>query len=355
MPKVNEDIKIRNINNKLLVDQFTLLVNQIKFDLTTQELTKKDKNKISFSLRHFRKIIGILKSYPDKITSGEDLKDVSGIGKGTIERIDEILKTKKLKEVDSSRISKITKKNNVVDDLSSVINIGPKVAAQLYEKHNLKNVADLKKKVESGNIKVNDKIKMGLKYHGKVKLKIPRTEMDIYNTELNKFALSIDKDLKLTVAGSYRREKKTSNDIDVLITHQKIKTDKEYEKSGINYLSKFVNFLKNKKIIVDDLTDTNNLTKYMGFSKLPKKSIRRIDIRFVPFNSYHSALLYFTGSYELNTQMRQIAKSLKYKLNEYGLFKIKDDGEVSARMIKVNSEKDIFKKLKLDYIEPSER
>ena len=98
------------------------------------------------------------------------------------------------------------------------------------------------------------------------------------------------------------------------------------------------------------LYDTNNKTKYMGFSKLPRKSIRRIDIRFVPFNSYYSALLYFTGSYELNTQMRQIAKSLNYKLNEYRLFKINKDGEVSKRMLKINSEKDIFKKLKMNLL-----
>ena len=355
MPKVNENVKIENLSNKLLVEQFTFLVNQIKFDLTDKELNKKEKNKISFSLRHFKKIIGILKSYPDKITSGNDLKDISGIGKGTIDRINEILKNKKLKEVDSSKINKINKKNNIIDDLASVINIGPKVAAQLYEKYNLKSVDDLKKKVENGKIEVNDKIKMGLKYHGKVKLKIPRKEMDLYVKELEKYIALIDKDLVLTVAGSYRREKKTSNDIDVLITHKNVKTNKEYEKLGTNYLNEFVEFLKKKKMIVDDLTDTNNLTKYMGFSRLPRKSIRRIDIRFVPYKSYHSALLYFTGSYELNTQMRQIAKSLGYKLNEYGLFKIKEDGSISTRMTKVNSEKDIFKKLKLDYIEPKER
>ena len=71
-------------------------------------------------------------------------------------------------------------------------------------------------------------------------------------------------------------------------------------------------------MIVDDLTDTDNGTKYMGFSKLPRKKVRRIDIRFVPFDYYPAALLYFTGSYELNTQMRQVAKSMGYKLNEYG-------------------------------------
>ncbi|GIR56460.1 MAG: hypothetical protein CM15mP63_4650 [Gammaproteobacteria bacterium] len=93
----------------------------------------------------------------------------------------------------------------------------------------------------------------------------------------------------------------------------------------------------------------------MGFSKLSRKPVRRIDIRFVPNMYYHSALLYFTGSYELNTQMRQIAKNKGYKLNEYGLFKIKSDGTFSSKPLKADSEKDIFKKLDLDYLEPNQR
>ena len=93
----------------------------------------------------------------------------------------------------------------------------------------------------------------------------------------------------------------------------------------------------------------------MGFSKLPRKKVRRIDVRFVPYEYYPAALLYFTGSYELNTQMRQVAKTMGYKLNEYGLFKEKKDGTFADNPIKVKSEKDIFKKLKLDYLEPPER
>ena len=81
---------------------------------------------------------------------------------------------------------RITKKNKIIEELASVINIGSKVASQLYEKHNLKGVDDLKNKIKKGDIEVNDKIKMGLKYYGKVKLKIPRKEMDIYNQTLSK-------------------------------------------------------------------------------------------------------------------------------------------------------------------------
>ena len=72
----------------------------------------------------------------------------------------------------------------------------------------------------------------------------------------------------------------------------------------------------------------------------------RIDIRFIPYTSWYYALLYFTGSAELNKKMRQIAKTKKLKLSEYGLFK--EDGT----MMEVNSERDIFDILDIEYLVP---
>ena len=106
----------------------------------------------------------------------------------------------------------------------------------------------------------------------------------------------------------------------------------------------------NNKLLVDDITDKNIKTKYMGFCKYKNNPIRRIDIRFVPFNSYYTALLYFTGSKELNTKMRTKANDLGYKLSEYNLIK-----KSQNKKIKINSEYDIFKKLKMEYITPSLR
>ena len=137
MPKQKDD-SINNKNNKLLVEQFNLLVNQIKYDLSTKKLTKSEINKYQFKLRHLNEYLVIIQKYPEKIKNGNDLKGKKGIGKGTIERINEILKTKNLKEVDKTKIKKIVEKNNIVEDLSSVINIGSKVAKQLIDKYKLK-------------------------------------------------------------------------------------------------------------------------------------------------------------------------------------------------------------------------
>lgn len=350
-----KQVDINNLNNKKIVTEFDLLINDIQYKLNNNEYDKNEIAKYKFKLKHFKNALKIIKMFPDKITKGNDLKDISGIGKGTIDRIDEIIKTKKLAEVDKPEIKEIKKEMDLIDELSQVINIGSKVAKQLIEKYNIKSISELKKKVKDNKIEVNDKIKMGLKYHGIVEVKIPRKEIDTYNEILQKLIKTIDENLILTIAGSYRRCKDVSNDIDILITHSEIKTNKDYSKIDINYLFETIRLLKSKKIIVDDLTDTDNGTKYMGFSKLPRKKVRRIDIRFVPYDYYPAALLYFTGSYELNTQMRQIAKTLGYKLNEYGLFKLKKDDIYSDTPVKVKSEKDIFKKLKLDYLEPHER
>jgi DNA polymerase/3'-5' exonuclease PolX len=351
---------VKNKSNEALANEFNLLIKQIQYNINNiNNIPSKDKTKYQFKIRHFKNALRIIKQFPDKITSGDDLKDISGIGKGTMDRIDEFLTNKKLSEIDISKIIKVKKDLDILDDLSKVINIGPKVAKQLVDKYNIKSVKELKERIKEGEIEVNDKIQMGLKYYGIIKENIPRSEIDKYYDIFRNVIKTIDGynslGIVLIIAGSYRRQKKTSNDIDILISAEKIVNKKDYKKLDRNILTEFLVQLKKNKILVDNLTDFDNNTKYMGFSKLPRKPVRRVDVRFVLYESYHTALLYFTGSYQLNKDMRILAKQRGYKLNEYGLYKIKDDGLISSRKSKVKSEKDIFKKLNMSYLEPNER
>ena len=50
--------------------------------------------------------------------------------------------------------------------------------------------------------------------------------------------------------------------------------------------------------------------------------------------------------------MRSVAQSLGFLLNRYGLYQI--EGE-KKKKIKIKSEKDIFKKLGMEYLEPNKR
>jgi DNA polymerase/3'-5' exonuclease PolX len=116
-----------------------------------------------------------------------------------------------------------------------------------------------------------------------------------------------------------------------------------------NILNNYINYLHNIGFLLDDLTDKNIITKYMGFCKL-KNDIRRIDIRFIPMYSYFTAILYFTGSYEFNQYIRSIAKKQGYKLNEYELINLKTNKQEF-----ILSEQDVFYKLNIEYLPPNKR
>jgi DNA polymerase beta len=348
--------------NENIINEFEKLVSFIKNE-TDNFLKKKDiKNATAnnFRIKQLKNVITILKKHSEKITLKNylELKEINGIGTGTIQRIKEILETGKLSELDNfiENHSSFIEKDKIIAEFESIIGVGHSIALDFYNK-GITSIKMLKKKIKNNEIEVSEKVKLGLRYHGIYKTNIPRIEIDNIYKIIKTMIKRMNKSLKdnekyiFEICGSYRREKSTSNDIDVLISKLDIK--KEIK---INYLDLIVKELKkenkendNKPLLVDDITDKNYETKYMGFIKYLKNPIRRIDIRFVPYDSYYSALLYFTGSAELNKQMRIKAKIKDLKLSEYGLFK--EDGN----KLKINSEEDIFKYLDMDYLEPKFR
>ena len=97
-----EKIRLSNKSNKLLVDNFVKLIKFIEYKFG-------DKDHFKFKIRIFKNALRVIKNHPDKIKNGKDLADVKGIGKGIINRIDEILKTKTLKEIQEFNFDSIEK------------------------------------------------------------------------------------------------------------------------------------------------------------------------------------------------------------------------------------------------------
>ena len=226
-----------------------------------------------------------------------------------------------------------------------------KLHLNLFEKR-IKSIDDLKKAVETGKIEVNSNIQMGLKYVDKYKQHIPREEMKQMDKYLHRIVEQIGDGLEIIICGSYRRKKDFSNDIDCMLTCPRIMTQNDLETKK-NYLHEFINLLREDLFIVDALTSDDVETKFMGFCHYSKDTaIRRIDIRYIPYESYYPALLYFTGSGNFNQEMRTRAKKMGYKLNEYGLYK--KTGE-KYKKISVSSEEDIFNNLGMLYVTPEKR
>jgi DNA polymerase (family X) len=79
------------------------------------------------------------------------------------------------------------------------------------------------------------------------------------------------------------------------------------------------------------------------------------DLRVVSDKEFPAALMYFTGNKEHNIVMRQRAIARGLRLNEYGLFKSKEETRDPKLLVSCKTEEEIFEKLDLPYIEPEIR
>ena len=113
-------------------------------------------------------------------------------------------------------------------------------------------------------------------------------------------------------------------------------------------MKKIIDELYKYNFLIESFGSEDSRTGFMGLCKFLNNPIRKIDIRVVKPESFFTALLYFTGSYEFNERMRGAAKRMGYKLNEYGLYK-------NNKQIKNISEKDVFDILGMKYLDPVDR
>jgi DNA polymerase/3'-5' exonuclease PolX len=200
---------------------------------------------------------------------------------------------------------------------------------------------------------------IGLKYYDEFQKRVSRKDIDHIGITIQSFIEKFEKKHKLSIegkiCGSYRRGCADSGDIDLLI-----KGDDKFN------LIDFVHFLTDEKFLVDHLTEKGT-TKYMGVTNTKN----RIDIRFVPKESWGAALMYFTGSKTFNMLVRAKALEMGYTLEEYGVYPLldpkKNQEELQDRKKQSHShqhlkgtridcptEEKVFKLLGIDdkYIEP---
>ena len=306
-----------------------------------ETLAKKETiEKNVFKVSAYQKVIKQLKQI-EKIESWKDLAEISGIGSKIKDKIEEIFTTGKLRSAEKAR----TKHNlQIYDDLMKIHGVGPTKAKDLVENYSITSIEDLQNKLLENPDILNNKQKIGLKYYEDINLKIPRKEMQQHETYLLETLGSIDKNIQITIVGSYRRKVKESGDFDVLVTIQR-KTSSE-ERTEL--MCKVIDKLKQENYIKSSLALGSK--KFMGIVKLKRKRhARRMDILITSQEEYPFAILYFTGSQELNILMRKDAIERGLRLNEYSLFNSKE------KRILLSSEEEIFNKLGYDFIPPEMR
>lgn len=262
----------------------------------------------------------------------EALKEIPGVGENIAQKIIEYLKTGKIKEYEQLR-----KKTPVdIEKLDAVEGIGPKMIRDLYKRLKIKNLKDLEKAAKAGKIrnlpnfgeKTEQNILQGITFLKRTKGRFLLGEILPVVSEILENLKKLKEVKKISPAGSVRRMKETIGDVDILITTSE------------------------PKKIIDYFTSLPGIVKIWGQGST-KVSIRMeqgfdVDLRIVPEKSFGSALQYFTGSKEHNIATRMLAINKGLKLNEYGVFRGK-------KMIAGRTEKDVYRAIGLNWIEPELR
>lgn len=197
---------------------------------------------------------------------------------------------------------------DIIGNLSIVVN-------NIEDLNNIKGIGDGIKK------RVKEYFEKG--YNKEVKV-IKRSVIEKYETYFKELFGSD----KITIVGSFRRNKEYSSDIDVLILDWDLDEVLDVIRDNI----KEIIMKGNKRLSV--IVNEDDI---------------QIDFLRTEKENYPFALLYFTGSKNFNINIRKEAIKQGYKLNEYGLFKR------NKKVIGLESEKDIFEFLKIQYLKPEER
>ncbi len=260
------------------------------------------------------------------------LEKIPGIGKNIAEKIAEYIETGKIEYYERLKAKMPVK----IEELIAVEGIGPKTIKSLYEHLHIKDLQDLKKAAEKHKIrdlpgfqeKTEKNILQGIAFLEKSRGRFLLGDILPQVKEILKKLKSLKEVKQINVAGSARRMKETIGDVDILIVSKKPQPVMDF----------FVSMQGVEKIWAKGST-RSSVRMRQGFD---------CDLRVVREKSYGSSLQYFTGSKEHNIALRKIAIEKGLKLNEYGVFRGK-------KMIAGRTEKEVYKILGMDWIEPEIR
>lgn len=295
-------------------------------------------NNAVFKARAYADAIRILKGIPH-IGSMDDVRGVKGLGEKVLLKIDEILKTGRLRAADEIKASGSL---GAYDSLLACYGIGPVRARELVES-GIKSIDDLRVAVAKNGGMLNDKQLIGLKYYEHLVQRIPRSEMLVHEATLYgahwRASSGIGREVVSRIVGSFRRGAESSGDIDMLVLGE-----------DADELNRFVAELKRVGYLKEILAEGPK--KVLGICQISGGVARRLDLLLTPVSEWGYALLYFTGSDVFNVAFRSWALECGYTLNEHGMKPVRS-GVRPVPFLK--SEREIFTFLGLKWVEPRDR
>jgi DNA polymerase (family 10) len=269
----------------------------------------------------------------EMLEEGEDLSEIPGIGEDLAGKIEEIVRSGNLSDL--QELEREVPAGLV--ELTNIEGLGPKHAKAIYEGPNVTGLKELENAAREGKIRqlrgfgpkteerVLDEIER-LNKMGPARIKFSQAEQ--LAKPLVEYLKEVEGVKRVKVAGSYRRKQETVGDLDMVVTH----------KSDSAVMDRFVEYEEVDRVVSQGKTRSSVLLR----------SGLQVDLRAVAEVSYGAALHYFTGSQSHTVALRKIAVGRNLKMNEYGVFK--GDKRIAGK-----TEEDVYQQLGLGYIEPELR
>ena len=269
------------------------------------------------------------------------LKEIDGLGASTAAKIHEFATSGTMSELEELR-------SQVPAGLKEVLaiqGIGPKTARAMWTELGVVDLATLKTAIDSGKVaalprmgeksiaKMKEAIAFAETARGRIRIGEAMPLADALVAELGKIA-GVQ---RIAFAGSLRRGRETIGDLDILASASA------------------------SQKLMDAFCSRSDVARVLGHgetkSSVLTKSGVQVDLRVVPLDRFGAALMYFTGSKDHNIRMRERAIAQGMRLNEYGLFREGQSGEVpeGATPVAAASEEEVYAALGLDWIPPTAR
>ncbi len=292
-----------------------------------------------FKTRAYKAGAEIVESYAGDImqlAAEQKLAGIKGIGEALRDKLHEMATTGKLEFYEKLKAEFPEK----LFELFEISGLGPKKIAALYSELKVGSIADLKRVCESGEaskisgfgdktvVKILESIAFREEHASEFRLdQVYALAQDILEALRGHGDVS-----RAEVCGSFRRGKEVVHDLDFLVS----------TKHPERVIGDFVMLPEVEKVIVQGGTKA---------SVYASNGVQ-CDLRAVSSAEFPFALNYFTGSKEHNVMIRQRALDQGLSLNEYGFTSVEESVSVPSE---VHDERDIYRTLGLDYIEPELR
>ncbi|MDB6122451.1 MAG: pol4 [Pedosphaera sp.] len=275
----------------------------------------------------------------EKIVAEQRLGEIKGFGDALQKKITELVTTGRMTYYDELK----AETPPGLLEMLQIPGVGPKKVKALHDQLGIKTVEALEAACKAGKIaalagfgeKTQTKICEGIEFRRAYASRHHVSEALVAAEPILESLRGHPDVIRCSTAGSLRRFKEVVGDVDFLVSSKK----------PVNVIEYFTTQPGVLNIVAKG--DTKATVIITGGIQA--------DLRVVTDAEFPFALAYFTGSKEHNIVMRQRAIQRGLRLNEYGLFKSKEETRDPKLLVPCKTEEEIFSTLDLAYVPPELR